>query len=343
MGIPVINGAFAGQRVTGQQRYATEIAAELESGYAVRRISGAGGASAWRAWYESQTMPRKLERDELLVTLTSRGPIRSSRQVVVVHDVFVLERPEWFSRRYVLTHRPVLIQQLRSAAGLIAVSDATAQALRRHVPAGRAVAVAPNAPAGIFLRPPPENERRGALERWGLTEGRFFLCVGSLDPRKNLESLVKAHLALPESVRREYPLVVVGAKGSAFGRTEIPSDRSVLTLGYVSDGELSALYRAASAVLFGSLDEGFGLPVAESLAVGARLIVSDIAVFRWVAGTHAALVPARDIEGWTRAMRDAVESGQISQSERDARRQWISTRFSWEASARTIMDYVSAL
>jgi len=343
MAIPVVNGAFAAQRVTGQQRYATEIASVLESRFGVRRVSITHSDSAWRAWCESQTMTRGLAADELLLTLTSRGPVRSRRQVVVVHDVFVLEHPEWFSRRYVLTHAPVLRQQIRSAAGLVAVSEATAEAVARHVPDGHSIVVASNAPAGVFLNPAPEDVRVRVLDKNRLESGRFFLCVGSLDPRKNLRSLVTAHLALPEAMRDEYPLVIVGAAGAAFANAELPVDDEIRLLGYVSDEELSALYSEASAVLFASLDEGFGLPLVEALAAGARLLVSDIEVFRWVAETQAEFVAPLDVPGWTAAMRRAAESGAIAPEDRETRRRSVESRFSWARSAQAIRDLVSTL
>ena len=107
----VINGAFRGQAITGVQRYATELASRLPWPELRRRREDDRALPAW-AW--SQTLGIRA-RGRLLLTFTSRGPAVHRGQVVVVHDLFALTHPEWYSRRYALTHAPILRDQLRTA------------------------------------------------------------------------------------------------------------------------------------------------------------------------------------------------------------------------------------
>lgn len=119
--------------------------------------------------------------------------------------------------------------------------------------------------------------------------GGYFLYVGTMQPRKNLQTLVSAHQQLPDKVRQAFPLVLVGASGwsSESLARQIYQDPAVFSLGYVSDNELSALYRGATALVVPSLHEGFGLPVLEGFAAGIPVICSSTTALREVAGGAA--------------------------------------------------------
>ncbi len=84
-------------------------------------------------------------------------------------------------------------------------------------------------------------------------------------------------------------------------------DGSVRFLGFVSDAELAWLYRNAALVVFLSLDEGFGIPVIEALALGSPILASDIEVFHEIAGNRAAYVDPTDVEAIGRSVRHALD------------------------------------
>lgn len=331
-----VNGAFLGQRVTGQQRYATEISSRLPA-RVLAPPDGRGRLGSW-AWAQSAT--RSLKQGELLLTLTSRGPAWSRRQVLTVHDLFVLTNPEWYSARYRATHDPVLRAQLRSAAAIVCVSEPTADRVREHTGTETPMVVAPNAPAEIFMWADIDPGRAQVEEQWGLAPGSYLLSVASEDPRKNLARLVEAYRLLPASFRGRHPLVLVGGSDStvfATATTEVPPE--VRRLGYVTDEQLAQLYAAAGLVVFPSLDEGFGLPCVEAIACGAPLLVSDVPALRWVCGDAASYMDPLDVSAMASAMELVAAAPVLPGDVRVALQQ----RFSWDQSAHRVHELMSGL
>jgi glycosyltransferase involved in cell wall biosynthesis len=262
--------------------------------------------------------------------------------VVVVHDLFVLTNPEWYSRTYVLTHAPILKIQLKVASMIIAVSEPVATQITELTKGQTPVVVAPNAPAAVFHNPLDVHASRSVMEKFSLTGGRYVLSVASRDPRKNLEALVTSYLALPENLRKEFPLVLVGGSNSIFADVEFPVDTTVKTLGYVDDLELAALYEGSRLVAFPSLDEGFGLPAVEALSVGARLLVSDVRVMRWVCQEHADYIDPKDHASITAGLRQLIEN-EDSAEDRVARKRYVNSRFTWRKSAEAISTGLSRI
>lgn len=336
----LVNGAFRGQRITGQQRYATEIADRLARlpGVRERAVPAALARHPLGAWSGALAQGLVRRRGERLLTLTSRGPVVARHHVVVVHDLFVLEHPEWFSRAYVATHAPVLAAQLAGAEAVVTVSAPVAASVARRVRKGVPVVVAPNAPAELF-RPGLPDPR--ALAAHGLSRRGFVLAVASSDPRKNLARLARAHAALPADVRAAHPLVLAGGSSGVFA-AEPALGEGVVRLGYVDDEELARLYAAASLVAFPSLDEGFGLPAVEAFAAGTDVLAADIAVLRWVCGTEATYADPRSTDALTAGLAAALASPS-GEDARAARARSVRERFSWDASARTVHETVQAL
>lgn len=340
----LINGAFRGQTITGQQRYASEVSrclVEAQPGLVVERVPRAWWSrSPIRAWVWSQSVGRGRRRNEMLLTLTSRGPLAARRHVVVIHDLFVITHPEWFSRMYAWTHIPVLWVQIWTAQVIVTVSDPVADEVRKLTKGKKAVIVAPNAPADVFANSAStEFELETHTAKFGLERGKFILTVGSLDPRKNLERLVEAHRKLPESVRSANPLVIVGARNTTFGRVSVFEDPDTRLLGYVSDDELAALYSSSRLVAFPTLDEGFGLPAVEALAVGARILVSDIPVMRWVCEDYASYVDPLSVDSISAGLMKELESNvDLPLHAKESRRDYVNSRFSWTRSAEAIIS-----
>lgn len=324
-----VNQSYVTQRVTGQQRYAHEIASRLltRPGVAALEPTGWWRASALRVWAWALSVLPLRAGSRVLVSLTARAPLWSRRHVLVVHDLFVLTNPEWFSRPYVWTHAPLLQAQLRTAKALVAVSEPVAEQLAAYdVP----VTVAPNAPSTVFSTPAgPEDA--AVLASRGLTHGAYLLAVGSLDPRKNLPALAQAYAALTEEERVAHPLVVVGGGAGIFRSEQISWPAEVVDAGYVSDDELRALYAGAEAVVFVSFAEGFGLPLVEAAAAGAgSLVISDIAVFRWVCGDAAHYVDPGSVPAITAGLRAAIAAPVAPGIDL--------TRFDWDDSARRVHE-----
>jgi len=327
----LVNSSFRAQRVTGQQRYAIEIADRLlaRPGFEAIGPSGWWKGSSLRVWAWVFLALNRATRGATLLSLTARAPIRHRRQVVVVHDLFLLTNPEWFSRRFGLTHAPLLRAHLREAAAIVAVSEPVAAEVREHF--GGEVVVAPNAPSAVFARADAAADAT-VLEARGLASGGYLLSVGSMDPRKNLPVLADAYGLLPRTTRQAMPLVIVGGGAAAFRDQTFVWPDGVRDAGYVDDDELRALYAGARAVVFPSKAEGFGLPLVEAAAARcAGLVVSDIPVFRWICGDGAVYVDPDSAEsiaaGLQRAVDGTVPPISIAPE-----------RFDWDTSAETVAE-----
>jgi glycosyltransferase involved in cell wall biosynthesis len=215
---------------------------------------------------------------------TFRGPFRSRTPLVVtVHDLAVLRHPGWFNRWTRTYSRYAVPRVVRAATRVIAVSELTKRELVEllGVPAEK-IRVVPNAVEDVFT---PEGPRG---------EGDYVLAVGTLEPRKNLARIAAA-------VGGE--LRVVGAPG--WGNVEPPAH--VVRMGEVGDEELAALYRGARCLVYASLYEGFGIPVAEALACGCPVVTSAGSAMAEFAGDDATYVDPTDVasirDGIARAFR----------------------------------------
>lgn len=327
--VPVlVNQSYANQRVTGQQRYATEISRRLlsDGSFVATAPPSWWASSTLRIWAWVQFVLPFAARKSRLLSMTSRAPLMHPRQYLVIHDLFVLTNPEWFSRKYVLTHAPLLRFQLSRAAAVIAVSAPVAEQVRQMF--SGPIVVAPNAPSEVFAVPPTATDDDAITSR-GLIPGGYLLAVGSMDPRKNLRVLAVAYSQLSPTEREALPLVIVGGGSSVFRDASVSWPTGAVSAGFVSDDELRALYRHSRAVVFVSLAEGFGLPLVEAVSAGARsLIISDIPVFRWICGDGATYVDPRSSTDIARAFHE-IDSVPIA-SNLDL------SRFSWDDSTRVI-------
>lgn len=226
-------------------------------------------------------------------------------RVLTVHDMVLLDRPQDFGpvkRR--LLPRPYLTS-IREADLLVCVSHATERRLLAHVPEPSArTCVVPLATSPTLLEAPsaPLAQLQGR---------RFALVVGDLSPRKNLATVIDAW----QAVRRVVPDAVLAIAGPpSWGRTDVGlryqqlvDQEAVTPLGRVTDAQLRWCYESAQVVLCPSLVEGFGLPVAEALDLGAPVVVSDDpALVEAAAGRALQIVPALDHDSWVSSITKAL-------------------------------------
>jgi glycosyltransferase-like protein len=194
---------------------------------------------------------------------------------------------------------------------------------------------------------PIEPERRTALRTRVGAEDRFlFLAVGGIEPRKGSVHLIEALGRLKAEVDPSPVLAVVGGhsfqdyrayREAALGGMPalgLELGRDVVLLGTVPDRELPAWYRAADALAFPSIKEGWGLAVLEAMAARLPVVATDIPVFReyLTAGEDALLVPPADPVALAGAMRSLVDDGALRDRLRAAGAR-VASRFTWEAAA----------
>ena len=274
---------------------------------------------------------------------------KTGKCVVTVHDVIPLVLPHTFTRRHRLVVRTALARVGRQADLIIVPSRAVQRDVVQylHVPEDR-VAVTPHGCEARFNPSRDAASIGAAAARYGLS-ARYLLAVGTLEPRKNLTTLVRAFARLRDrsAIDPAVELVLAGARGWL----DDPVFRTVQSLGlgdsvrlpgFIDDDHLPAVYRGAELVVFPSLYEGFGLPLLEALACGVPVVASNTAALPEVAGGAAVLVDPLDIDALAQAiarvLRDEALRGRLRE-DGIAR----AAEFSWETAARRTLDAYASL
>ncbi len=226
--------------------------------------------------------------------------------VTTLHDLSVLLHPEWHPADRVANYERNFRGGLERSVHFVTVSDFG----RREVidTLGLAPASVTRIYQGIrpHLRPLPPGEVAAILGHLGLPP-RYLLYLGTIEPRKNVMTLLRAYCALPGEVRETYPLLLVGGWGwkSADLANYLADEaryKNVRQLGYLPEQYLCALYNGARALVFPSLYEGFGLPPLEMMACGGAVLASTADALEETVGGQAHLVAPHDLEGWREAL-----------------------------------------
>ncbi|MDP9036395.1 MAG: glycosyltransferase family 4 protein [Myxococcota bacterium] len=302
------------------------------------------GIGARALWMQS-TVPRMLtaSRADVGVYPNYVAPLASPcPSVVIVHDLAVLRAPQHFTAPKRLLMHAVLRPSVASASVVAAVSHATQRDILDLLGVDpERVALLPAA-AHPSCSPAHADVVRAVRARHGLPRP-YVLTVGTIEPRKNLVTLLRAFDALGSSLP-DHELVVVGGRGwleqgivrELNGRG---TSRRVRWLGYVTEPDLVALYTGADLFVLASTLEGFGLPVLEAMACGTPVIASDVAALREVGGEAARYVPATDSSAFARAIAEALADRDglaVAKSAGEAR----AKEYSWNRTAETLWERV---
>ncbi len=332
----VVNGRFEGRRVTGVERYASEMVRCLGSEVRVVRppwpVSGVQG----HLW-EQLLLPRTLGEDAFLWSPANTGPLAVSRQAVTIHDLSVLDHPEWFNANFRLWYLLLLPRLARRARHILTVSEHSRQSIMRrfNLPEGRVTAI----PDGVNLQQFHPTDAAAVRAKYDLQQP-YIVFVGSLDPRKNLERLLQAWIRLTEF--RGLELVIAGSRTNIFRPVSVGATRRrSRILGYVPDEDLPGLYSGAKLFIMPSLFEGFGLTVLEAMACGTPVVTSHAGALPEVVGDSAVQIDPTSAEALAEAIRSLMlDEGRRSEL-RDKGLQRAS-QFSWDRSAAAIWEVLSA-
>ena len=274
---------------------------------------------------------------------------RSGKYVVTVHDVIPLILPETFTPRHRLVVRLALARVRRKADLVVVPSHAVKRDVVRRVGLpGDRVVVTHEGCEPRFRPVRSEGALREVAARYGLPP-RYVLAVGTLEPRKNLTTLLEAFARLRRdgAVDADLRLVLAGARGwldePIFATVRsLGLEDAVRFTGFVDDDDLPAVYSGAALFVFPSLHEGFGLPLLEAMACGVPVVTSNVSSMPEVAGDAATLVDPRDGEGLAAAIARSLRDEALRDRLRDAGIAR-ARQFSWEATARRTLDAYASL
>jgi glycosyltransferase involved in cell wall biosynthesis len=217
-------------------------------------------------------------------------------RVVTVHDLTLLTHPEWHQASKARFFRWAMRRSVAAARRVLCVSATTARDLQEHL------GVDPErvdvTPLGTDLRPASEQAVAALRRRLGL-DGPYLLGLGTLEPRKDLPTLVRAFTALAGEL--PHRLVLAGLAGWGAGEVAAAvaasgvADR-ILLAGYVPEADKAALFTGADLFAYPSRYEGFGLPVLEAMACGTPVVTTTGGSLPEVAGDAALLVTPGDAD-----------------------------------------------
>lgn len=306
-----------------------------------RGIKGTNG-TLWLQWYGRRLMED--DRIDLCWGAHFLLPVRLDRRipaVLTIYDLVPFLYPQTMELRNYLAMRVLLPPSVARSQHIMAISHTAARDLRLRLRvAEEKISVVPPGVAPQFVPTDPGLARARIAGTLGRA-ARYVLAVGTVEPRKNLITLIRAFGTLPPQARRQCGLVIAGAAGwrnSPIHDAAAPlvAEGTLRFLGYVPDDELPWLYAGADALCFPSLYEGFGMPVIEAMACGTPVIGSDIPVTREVAGDAALFVPPADPGAWAEAM--AWASAADRRGEFQARGRARAASFTFDASARRFLE-----
>lgn len=261
--------------------------------------------------------------------------------VVTIHDLAIYEHPEWFPSQIAST-RLLVPQTIKKAAALIAVSQATKNdLLNLFTVTPKKVTVIPEAADTELLQ--LRDRTTDVRKAYGLPK-RYILYVGTIEPRKSLTTLIQAWQRLihlhPEAIR-DTALVIAG--GAGYRGSEVLelitmlNAKSINYIGYVSHNHKVKLMKEATAFVFPTRYEGFGLPVLEAMQLGTPVISTNISSIPEVAGTAALLCEPENVEALAEAIRRVLTRPAVAKKLRRAGKAQ-AQQFDWKKTARATLQ-----
>ena len=274
--------------------------------------------------------PEWLSRDADIFHCSNQvgTPPRNTRLTATVHDLTCWKMPQLHTAANVVADQRYAERVLKRASGLIAVSEHT----RRDaievlgIDPDRIEAI-PNGVSEVYFQP----------QSAPLRKKPYVLSLGTIEPRKNIDTLLDAWALVRADLREEFDLVVAGPAGWASEKTAARLSRparGVEWLGYVAESDLPGLTAGATALAYPSLYEGFGLPLAQAMAAGVACVTSNVSSMPEVAGEGALLVDPRSVKELRTALERVLEDEELRRRLGAAGRDRAQANFRWDRIAR---------
>jgi len=341
----IVNARFLTQKVTGVQRFAIEISKVLHklNGEIIfvtpfdvidkdlarelgAIVVGKNKGVVWeqidlRFYLKSKGKP-------LLVNFCNTGMAFYKNQIVTIHDMSYKVNPGWFSRSFYLWYNFLIPHIAKRCLRLFTVSNSSKKDIVKYLNIKQDKVT-------VIYNSSNLNTNNNFEQ---IVAGRYLLSVSSLDPRKNLNNLLKAYKDVDENVK----LFIVGLKKDNFQLDDTLVSERVVIRNYVSDDELASLMRYSEAFIYLSFYEGFGLPPLEAMSLGCPVIVSDISAHREVCGDAALYADPYNVEDIKEKIINLLTSNKLKTELILAGKENLK-RFNWLESGQKVLKNINEL
>jgi len=346
----VVNAKFLSQPITGVQRFASELSKKLRdfdekiifvspkniihNDLAQELDARPVGKKTGVLW-EQYELPKYLKSLDkpLLINLANAAPINYQNQIVTIHDLGFKIKPEWYSKLFSYYYNFLIPRIAKNSKLILTVSNCSKTDLIQYlkVPEYK-VKVIYNSVSEDFKLP----LNKKAVEP-------YILAVSSLDPRKNFNNLIQA-FNLVKSLN--FKLIIVGAENKIFTKPEfkrlIQNNKNIVLTGYISDAKLIDLYQNATAFIYPSFYEGFGIPPLEAMACGCPTIVSKVSSMPEIFKDACHYVDPYCIEDIARGI-ELVLNNDMYRTELCRRGLEIVEKYSWADSAKKLVQVINSI
>lgn len=291
-------------------------------------------------WYCFQ-LPHILRKDCMDVLWGTQHVLpfgnRNIRYVLTIHDMAIFYLPHVSTRYNYLVNKLLVPFSARKADKIIAVSRSTAKDVCVLLQINKSkVEVVYEAGNDSYFRKDRQISKQIMTSKYGVPE-EYILYLGTLEPRKNVETLLKAYSKLVRKGNARHMLVIAGAKGWKYEGIfklidELDINEKVLFTGYIDNNDMIDLYNASSLFVFPSIYEGFGLPVVEAMQCGVPVITTNVSSLPEVAGDAAVLIDPYDVDGLCESMDNILSDDSYSELLRE-KSLLQAQKFSWGRAA----------
>mgnify|MGYP000114533639 CR=1 FL=1 len=264
------------------------------------------------------------------------------KRITVLHDLTPFLLPEFHVLSSRIFHRLLMPGILRRANHVITVSEHTRKDMIKRFPftEGKSTAILLGRDTSFERK---ENE--GILKKYNIRQP-YFLYVGTLEPRKNLNILIEAYHTFRQKSELPHQLILTGKKGWKIDGLLQVIDRShykndIVLTDYVAREELPVLYSMAEAFVYPSLYEGFGLPVLEAMSCGAAVITSNVSSLPEVGGEAALYFDPSSAEQLSNLLLKIARDEGLKKHQEELSLQQ-AQKFTWEKTARKTLDVIKS-
>lgn len=265
-----------------------------------------------------------------------------SKTVVTIHDISFLHYPECFSRKQLLLNNYLIKEAAHKSKYIITVSEFSKKDIVEKYNIDPEKIFVTHLAANKNYKPVSDKRNMSDIIMKYNIKSKYILTVGNLQPRKNLERLIRAFNQLQrQEWFKEYELVIVGKKDWQLDKlfSNVEMNRNIVLTGYVPDSDLSLLYNYCDTFVYPSIFEGFGLPVLEALQCGKAVLTSNSSSLPEVIGDAGILFDPFDIEDIATSIANVLKNKEYRSSLED-KAIIQASKFTWEETAlKTVRVY----